>query len=331
MIYFGLVALLVISISSIMIVEEAYGHSYYGSRRRSYRRTKYWSTTGSENNYSPISTSTSTTEPVMVVPPSDTGSSVTYETFLGFSGYVTSLAELDDTIAIMKAQGFNTYRISFRPSWLNRDNSYHGYTEAYIDHLLATTDFLVIVDGNHLYPPTEASAQDARTHWTDVQNRLFQILSRYGNNPRVAIELINEYVSTDYNTRMQALITAIREAGYTNMIVVNKWNTAWHKFTDPLDNTYQGYHYYFNSWSVDGAMNQMEMAASRGIKVINTEIGASYNEYRDYTQSTVDETEAFIAQCTALGAGNLLWQNNNDDNWATYVHYDLEIDTSSLS
>ena len=78
---------------------------------------------------------------------------------------------------------------------------------------------------------------------------------------------------------MQGLVTEIRAAGYTNPIVVDKWNQAWTVINDPLDNTYQGYHFYFNSWSVSGAISQMQTAQSKGIKIINTEIGADYNEY----------------------------------------------------
>ncbi|MHA2060682.1 MAG: cellulase family glycosylhydrolase [Candidatus Sifarchaeia archaeon] len=235
--------------------------------------------------------------------------------YLGFSGYVTSIQKLQDTIDIMKSQGFNTYRISYRPSWLNSEGSYHGYNAAWIDYVLDNTHFLVIVDGNHLYPPSEETAADARAHWSEVRGRVFEVLQRYPNNPRVAIELINEYASGDYHSLMQGLIDDIRGAGYTNMIVVNKWNTSWKSFNDPLGKTYQGYHYYFNSWSVSGAMSQMGTAQGKGIKVINTEIGASYNEYNDFTQSNVDELSDFIEQCKTKGLGNLIWMNNDHDNW----------------
>jgi hypothetical protein len=121
------------------------------------------------------------------------------------------------------------------------------------------------------------------------------------------------------------LIDAIRAAGYTNAIVVNKWNTAWHKFTDPLDNTYQGYHFYFNSWSVSGATNQMNIALSRGIKVINTEIGADFNEYRSFTTSTVRELTEFLAWCADRGIGNTIWMYEDLHNWNRYQQLGLNI------
>jgi hypothetical protein len=246
--------------------------------------------------------------------------------YLGFSGYVTSISKLQGTIDIMHAQGLNTYRICFKPSWLNSEGSYHGYNTAWIDYVLDNTNFQIIVDGNHLYPPSEETAADARAHWSEVRGRIFQILQRYPNNPRVAVELINEYAADDFNSLMQGLIDDIRNAGYSNIIVANKWNTYWHSLSDPLGKTYQGYHYYFNSWSVSGAMIQMGYAQSNGIKVINTEIGASYNEYGDFTQSNVNELSDFIAQCNSIGAGNLIWMNNDHDNWIYgYQNYNLNL------
>ncbi len=242
----------------------------------------------------------------------------------GFSGYVTSKTALQTTIGIMESQNLNAYRVSFRPSWHSQGDTVKSYNTAYIDYLLANTDYLIIVDGNHLYPATEEVAKDARAHWSGVKDRVFQVLEDYPNNPRVAVELINEYASDDYDERMQNLIDEIRAAEYTNPIVTNKLYTPWHKFSDPLDNTYQGTHFFFNSWSADGAMRQMEIAKSRGItKIINTEVGASYNEYRDYTQANVDELETFLIKSQALGIGNCVWMNNDAVNWQGYSQYNL--------
>ena len=38
-------------------------------------------------------------------------------------------------------------------------------------------------------------------------------------------------------------------------------------------------------------------------------------KYGDFTQSNVNELEEFIAQCKNLGVGNLIWMNNDHDNW----------------
>jgi uncharacterized repeat protein (TIGR02543 family) len=247
--------------------------------------------------------------------------------FLGLSGYPTNPLQLQNIIDTMAATGLNTYRMSFNPEWFS--DKPHPYNANFIQYLLDNSDYLVIVDRNHLYPPSESTSADARSHWSTVRDSLFEVLAAFPNHPRVAVELINEYVSTDYNTRMQALITEIRDAGYTNMIVVNKWTTAWHKFTDPLENTYQGYHFYFNSWSVSSAMNQMNIALSRGIKVINTEIGADWREHDAFTTETVNELNSFLRQCANLGVGNMVWMNENLDNWPRYQQLGLTFPTAS--
>lgn len=246
--------------------------------------------------------------------------------YLGFAGYVNSLSDLQNTISIMQNLGCNTYRVTSRPSWQIADGEVRGYNIEWIDYLLANTDFIIIVDGNHLYPANEDSASEARTHWSEVEGRIFQVLSRYGNNSRVAVELINEYISDDFYNRMQTLVTQIRDAGYTNPIVVNKTAQIWEVIADPLDSTYQGMHFYFNTWSVEDAIWQMDFALNHhGLKIINTEIGASSNEYKDYTQENVDKVSAFLLESYDLSVGNCLWMNNDSLNWPTYEEYDLQL------
>ncbi len=126
---------------------------------------------------------------------------------------------------------------------------------------------------------------------------------------------------------MQSLVTEIRAAGYTNPILFDKWNQAWTLVNDPLDNTFQGYHFYFNSWSVSGAMSQMQTAQSKGIKLINTEIGADYNEYNSFTTSTVAELNQFLSQSASMGIGNTVWMNENLNNMPRYQQLGLDFPT----
>lgn len=242
--------------------------------------------------------------------------------FVGLSGYPTSTAQIDSIIATMKANGMNTYRMSFNPQW---SSGPHPFKMSYIQYFLGHCNYTIIVDRNHLYPPTEASATTARSNWATVRNSIFEVLKAFPNNPRVMVELINEYVSNDFYSRMQRLVTEIRQASYTNPIVVNKWNQPWTVINDPLNATYQGYHFYFNSWSTSGAISQMNTALSKGIKLINTEIGADYNEASAYTSATVAEMNSFLAQCANLGVGNTLWMNENLDNWERYPELGLEL------
>ena len=247
---------------------------------------------------------------------------------VGFAGYVTSQEELEKTVALMQSQNLDIYRVSFRPSWLVSEGEVKGFNKNYIDFLLENTNFSVIVDGNHLYPATERSAREAVIHWAEVRNRVFQTLQLYPNNSRVAVELINEYVRYDFYPRMQSLVTEIRSAGYTNPLVMNKWDQAWTKIDDELNNTYQGKHFYFNSWEPAGAISNLQIALKLGIKLINTEVGASSDEYRLFNQANVDELKLFIAQTQALivdnfTVTNLIWMNNDSDNWQGYRQYGL--------
>jgi hypothetical protein len=246
--------------------------------------------------------------------------------YQGLSGYPTSTGQIDNIINTMNANGLNTYRMSFNPTW---SSGPHPYRAEYIQYFLDHCNFNLIVDRNHLYPPTEASATSARNNWATAKNSIFQILQAHPNNPRVMVELINEYISNDFYSLMQSLVTEIRSAGYTNPIVVNKWNQPWTVINDPLSATIQGYHFYFNSWSPSGALSQMQTAQSKGIKLINTEIGADYNEYSSYTTATVSELNQFLAQTASMGIGNTVWMNENLNNMPRYQSLGLDFPTVS--
>jgi hypothetical protein len=237
------------------------------------------------------------------------------DAYLGLSGYPTSTSQVHNIINMMDSNGLNIFRMSFNPTWSSGPHPYH---QEYIQYFLDHCDYTIIVDRNHLYPPQESTASEARSNWDAARDSIFQVLQAWPNNQRVAVELINEYVSDDFYSRMQQLVDDIRGAGYANPIVVDKWNQPWTVIDDPLDNTFQGYHFYFNSWSVSGAMSQMNTALSKGIKIINTEVGADFNEYNSFTASTVKELNDFLAQCASLGIGNTVWMNENLNNLPRY-------------
>jgi hypothetical protein len=112
--------------------------------------------------------------------------------------------------------------------------------------------------------------------------------------------------------------------------MVNKFSQPWSVINDPLKNTYQSYHYYFNSWSVSYAISNAKLALSKGIKLINTEIGADYRENNYFSSSTVSELKSFLVQCASLGIGNLVWMNYNGDssnNWPRYKALGLSFPT----
>jgi PKD repeat protein len=236
----------------------------------------------------------------------------------GLSGYPTSTSEVQNIIDVMNANGLTLYRMSFNPEWFSEKP--HPYTSSFIEYFLEHCTHTIIVDRNHLYPPNEPSADEARRNWSTVKASLLDVCQQFPNNPRVIVELINEYTSRDFQSRMQDLVNTIRDAGYTNPIVVDKCETRWSQsvLNDPENNYYLGMHFYFNSWSVSGATQQMQYALNLGLNVINTEIGADFGEYGNFDASEVDEVNQFLAWCYTYGIANCVWMNENLDNWPRY-------------
>ena len=247
--------------------------------------------------------------------------------FVGLSSYPTSTSEIDNIIDTMDSEGLNIFRMSFNPEWFS--SKPHPYQSTYVQYFLDHCNYYIIVDRNHIYPPTESGASKARSEWSTVKESVFEVLESWPNNSRVMVELVNEYVSRDFYSRMQSLVNDIRDAGYTNPIVANKWSQSWRFIEDPLNSVYQGYHYYFNSWSVSSAVSQVRSALSKGIKLINTEIGADYNEARYFSSTEVNELNSFVSQCANLGVGNAVWMNENLDNWSRYKSLGIEFPTVS--
>ncbi len=224
----------------------------------------------------------------------------------------------------MQTNGLNLYRMSFNPTWMSGPHPYHAeYIQYFLDH--TPSNWIIIVDRNHIYPPTEQGAATFRTNLDVARNSILAVCQAWPNNPRVWVEMGNEYVSTDFHTVFQNLINDVRNAGYTNTLVIDKWNTAWSTavFNDPYDSVYVGMHFYFNSWSVSGAISQMKTAQNLGLKLVNTEVGADFNEASSFTSSTVDELNDFLRQCEDLGVGNTVWMNENLANWARYQQLSL--------
>lgn len=236
--------------------------------------------------------------------------------YLGLSGYPTSTSEIDAVIDVMKSNGFNVYRMSFNPKWISGPHPYHvEYIQYFLSH--SGSNISLIVDRNHLFPATEDSAKTARNNWATVKSSIFETLAAFPNNSRLMVELINEYVSSDFYSRMQTLDNDIRDAGYTNPIVVNKYAQDWAVINDS-GIIFQGYHYYMNTWNPSGAISNVKIALSKGIKLLNTEVGADSNEADNFTSQTVAELTTFLAQSALLGVGNCIWMHENLDNWQKY-------------
>ena len=238
--------------------------------------------------------------------------------FIGLSGYPTSTSKLQSIIDIMKANGMNTYRMVFTPQWKGGSQSnVYTYVNYYLTH--TPSNWYIVVDRNHVYPPTEYGASIARKNWSTVRSNIFNTLSTWKNNPRVIVELINEYVSSDFYSRMQTLVNDIRNAGYTNKVVFNRWYTIpWKVVSDSIGQTYQGFHSYFDCCGVSGVKSSMQKAQSMGIKLLNTEIGADCKEYKYFSRSEVQTLNSFLGWSYSRGVGNLIWVNGDLWNWQTY-------------
>ena len=285
--------------------------------------TKTITYTGYIQQPQPTTTPTPTPTPSPTASPTPTPTStpppINTQTLKGLSGYPTSTNQVANIIAVMQENNLNLFRMSFNPTWMSGPHPYHPeYIQYFLDH--TPSNWVIIVDRNHIYPPTEAGASTFRDNINTARNSILQVAAAWPNNPRVWIELSNEYISTDFHTIFQGLIDDVRDAGYTNPLVIDKWNTAWSSavFNDPYDSVYVGMHFYFNTWSVSGAISQMNNALRLGLKLVNTEVGADYNEANSFTTSTVTELNNFLEQCAELGVGNTVWMNENLNNWQTY-------------
>ena len=247
--------------------------------------------------------------------------------FIGLSGYPTSTGWLDQIINVMNANGMNMYRMSANPEWFSsKPHPYHSsYVQYFLDH--TPSDWVIIVDRNHIYPPDETGAAAFRSNIAIARNSILEVCNAWPDNPRVWIELANEYVSTDFNSVFQGLIDYVRNAGCSNTLVIDKWNTGWSTavFNDPYDAVYTGMHFYFNSWSVSGAETQMNYALDRDLNVVNTEVGADSNEASQFSSSEVQELSDFLQWSSDNGISNTIWMNENLDNWNTYQTLGLVI------
>jgi hypothetical protein len=118
---------------------------------------------------------------------------------------------------------------------------------------------------------------------------------------------------------MQTLVNDIRNAGYTNKVVFNRWYTiSWKVVYDSAGQTYQGFHPYFDCCGVSGVESTMKTAQSMGIKLLNTEVGADCKEYKYFSSSEVQKLNSFLSWSYSKGVGNLIWVNGDLWNWQTY-------------
>jgi len=229
-----------------------------------------------------------------------------------------STAVIDDIITVMDNEGLNIYRMSI---WYTVADATR---DSMIQHYLNNCAYDLIVC-YHRYPiGSEGDWATCQAWAEDVANTF----AAYPN--RLWIEPINERNNANIATPLQAIINAIRSAGNNHRIVANKWEHSWShmaSISDSQDRFYTGYHYYFNSWSVNGATGSMQDAIAAGIdadRLINTEIGADYNEENQFSRSEVEEVNDFMDWCNDRDISNTVWQRYGLQNWDTYQSLGLQ-------
>lgn len=251
----------------------------------------------------------------------------------GFSGTFMSQGGVDRAIAALNkyaSHGLNVYRNSSGIDYPG-GSSTRVWNPAYIDYFLAHSPYYIIIDRNHIYPP--AGTAD----WVKIRNQIYSdVLPRYGNNPRVGIEMTNEYYGLDVNTRFQDLEEEIRSDGYTNILGNNNHphggTQPWVNYDnlDPLRRTFQGMHFYFNQTTVSGAewnINGPGQAISKGItSFCCTEVGANANETESlWTASQVSSLNQWLTWAKTMNVGTCIWMDRDVNHLAKYEAMGLQI------
>lgn len=230
-------------------------------------------------------------------------------------------AVVDQVISMMDDTSTNIYRMSIY------DSVGDTTRDAMITHFLENCSYQLCVCPHH-YPPhnyTQGEWNQNKAWVLDVADTFSSYASR------LWIELANEPLDTDLHTQCQTIVTAVRDEGYTNKLVCDRMDygsshsssmTQMATVTDPDDEFYTGEHYYFTSGAWSTAESRVQSAISLGCKIFNTEIGADYNEYPNFSQSEVDRTTEFMENTKDL-CSNTVWMRYGLENWATYLSMGL--------
>jgi hypothetical protein len=193
------------------------------------------------------------------------------------------------------------------------------YVQYYLDHC----NYHLIVDIWHMYPPGTLSDWQ----WSELEDDVLAFCSDFaGYQDRVWIEPVNEREDHDLAAHIQTIVSAIRAAGYSYNIVVNKFGQSWWDMAsirDPLDKFWTGYHFYFDYWRLTDAKSEMTTALNLGLKVINTEVGADADEYPAFSQYEVDELNDFLIWCAQRDIWNTVWMRYGLGNYQAYKAYGL--------
>lgn len=243
----------------------------------------------------------------------------------GFSGTPTATEAIDQIIETSKKYGMNAYRISFTPPWTTGSRPYNtDHIQYFLDHSTLT----IIVDPNH---HTTSDTVD----WVQAEERIIDVLNRWPNNPRIIVELINEFFQDsdgDLWSHLEPIMQRIRAAGYSNQLLVNKHNPVQPWKQIGLDD--YGKHAYFTRELDDSTLymnlpksqQYMEEAIQAGcVPLVNTETGAHHQESNYFTTNNVNVLNTWLQWCYERDIGNMIWMNRDLNNLPTYLELGLTL------
>ena len=246
---------------------------------------------------------------------------------MAFIGLATRFTNATHTIQQYQAvkdkileYGLNIIRLGSGDELFSSSYTWHNGDA--VQWFLDNTDCVVVVDRDHTIQLTSLSSSQQNI----IDAHLEEMTIRWrGYGDRLWLEPVNEYGGSDFYTQMQRFLDVFRSKGYMNWLVFNKQSQPWStcNLNDALNKIYIGYHYYFNSWSYENAVNDLNNGAALGKPIFGSEEGASWKETSDFTSENVGRLNRYLQYCADAGYSNVVWMNHELNNMTRYEELGL--------
>lgn len=233
-------------------------------------------------------------------------------------------AHTDAVLDKMAEYNMDTIRLAMNNNAIQSGT--RPYVPSIITYILETTNYIVISDPDHTFP------QGTIDNWSYIPaivSRCKEVIglgADYGD--RFIVEPWNEsmFDQSEMASFTQEIIDQLRAYGYTGWILYNLLNG--HGAQYPLNLTDSkvigGFHNYMNGSTPSYTMTLSRRFSDAGIRCVNTEIGASWEEYKDFNSENVQEITDFFKSAFDEGwhatencrkICPLLWMSHNIDNF----------------
>jgi len=136
---------------------------------------------------------------------------------------------------------------------------------------------------------------------------------------RLWIEPVSKVLNLDFVPRIQTLIAAIRVAGYTSRIIVNKYDHPWDTMQvldDPLHEFYTGCSYNFAHDDIHLVQDEMQTVLDMRMKIFNTDLSAKSNG--TIQAADVVQLNEFLAWCVPRKIGGTVVMGEGVEYWEAY-------------